>query len=150
MQIYGETTSASEGEEEKEKEEKADVLLEREVTTELGDQERSSAEALKYIGGYIARKLGNKIRGLTSEPREGCSWIDLKDRGGLLTYPSANLVQSLEDYERIFKDFHGEEVNRGTDPIGVTVERILKRNTSWPKEVVQLFVKIRFFIELKF
>ena len=52
----------------------------------LGElQKKSANEAVSYIAGYIAKKLWNKVEGLTSETTTS-SWIKLK-KPGISVFP---------------------------------------------------------------
>ena len=114
----------------------------------LGElQKKSANEAVSYIAGYIAKKLWNKVEGLTSETTTS-SWIKLKNRGSLF-FPSKELVESIHHYEAVFARLHGEDICRQPDPMGRTTEAILKIDQTWPKPVVDLFVKIRFFQRIR-
>ena len=106
-------------------------------------QKKSANETVSYIAGYIAKKLCNKVEGLISETTTS-SWIKLKNRGSLF-FPSKELVESIHHYEEVFVRLHGENICRQPDPMGRTTEAILKIDKTWPKLVVDLFVKICFF-----
>ena len=110
-------------------------------------QKKSANEAVSYIGGYMTKKLCNKVEGLISETTTS-SWIKLKNRGSLF-FPSKELVESIHHYEEVFVRLHGENICRQPDPMGRTTEAILKIDKTWPKLVVDLFVKIRFFQRVK-
>ena len=128
------------------------ILLEDQVEVQILDQlgqlqKKSANEAVSYIAGYIAKKLCNKIEGLISETTTS-SWINLKNRGSLY-FPSKELVKSIHHYEEVFVRLHGENICRQPDPMGRTTDAILKIDQTWPKLVVDLFVKIRFFQRLR-
>ena len=110
-------------------------------------QKKSANEAVSYIAGYIAKKLCNKVEGLISETTTS-RWIKLKNRVSLF-FPSKELVESIHHYEEGFVRLHGENICRQPDPMGRTTEAILKIDKTWPKLVVDLFVKIRVFQRIK-
>ena len=110
-------------------------------------QKKSANEAVSYIAGYIAKKLCNKVEGLISETTTS-SWIKLKNRGSLF-FPSKELVESIHPYDEVFVRLHGENICRQPYPMGRTTEAILKIDKTWPKLVVDLFVKLRFFQRTK-
>jgi len=58
-------------------------------------------------------------------------------------------VKSIHHYEEVFVRLHGENICRQPDPMGRTTDAILKIDQTWPKLVVDLFVKIRFFQRLR-
>ena len=104
-----------------------------------------------YVGrGYIAKKLNTKVPGLVRgrEDKTNCDWIDLKSRGSLV-YPSTDLLEEVEKYEKIFPKIHGDALYRGRDPIEKTISAIAAISNRWPREVIKLFVNIRFFSKLK-
>ena len=58
-------------------------------------------------------------------------------------------MESIHHYEAVFAGLHGEDIYRQPDPMGRTTEAILKIDQTWPKSVVDLFVKIRFFQRIR-
>ena len=64
-------------------------------------------------------------------------------------YPSKDLLEEVEKYEKIFQKIHGESLDRGQDPIEKTISTFTAINKRWPREVVKLFVNVRFFSRLK-
>ena len=64
-------------------------------------------------------------------------------------YPSKDLLEEVEKYEKIFQKIHGESLDRGHDPIEKTISTITAINKRWTREVVKLFVNVRFFSKLK-
>ena len=50
------------------------------------------------------QKLHTKVPGLVrvGEEKTNCDWIDLKSRGALF-YPSKDLLEEVEKYEKIFQ-----------------------------------------------
>jgi len=122
--------------------------VEVQTLDQLGQlQKKSANEAVSYIAWYIAKKFCNKVEGLISETTTS-SWIKLKNRGSLFL-PSKELVDSIHHYEEVFVRLHGENICRQPDPMGRTTEAILKIDKTWPKLVVDLFVKIRFFQRIR-
>ena len=96
------------------------------------------------------QKLHTKVPGLVrvGEEKTNCDWKDLKSRGSLI-YPSKDLLEEVEKYEKIFQKIHGESLDRGHAPIEKTISTITVINQRWPREVVKLFVNVRFFSKLK-
>lgn len=119
-----------------------------ELSEEELTKEKSSKEALTYISGYLAKKLNKKYPEMLKMNAEGCDWIKIKSRGSL-AYPSEDLVKSVNIYEEVFRTVHGNDLCREGDPIGKTIEEISRVDKRWPKEVIKLFVKLRFFHRLK-
>ena len=68
--------------------------------------------------GLLPKKLHTKVPDLfrVGEEKTNCDWIDLKSRGSLF-YPSKDLLEKVEKYEKIFQKIHGESLDRGHDPI---------------------------------
>ena len=64
-------------------------------------------------------------------------------------YPSKDVLEEVEKYEKIFQKIHGESLDRGHAPIEKTISTITAINQRWPREVVKLFVNLRFFSKLK-
>ena len=59
-------------------------------------------------------------------------------------YPSKDVLEEVEKYEKIFQKIHGESLDRGHAPIEKTISTITAINQRWPREVVKLFVNLRF------
>ena len=49
----------------------------------------------------------------------------------------------------MFNQFHGDQIYRGHRQIEKTVQAILEQVSSFPAEVVKLFVNVRFFRRIK-
>jgi len=83
--------------------------------------------ALIYVCGFIAKKLHTKVPGLVrvGEEKTNCDWIDFKSRGSLF-YPSKNLLEEVEKYEKIFQKIHGESLYSGHDPIEKIFQLLLQ------------------------
>ena len=58
-------------------------------------------------------------------------------------------MEEVEKYEKIFQKIHGESLDRGRDPIEKTISAIAAISNRWPREVIKLFVNVRFFSRLK-
>jgi len=58
-------------------------------------------------------------------------------------------LEEVEKYEKIFQKIHGESLDRGRDPIEKTISAIAAISNRWPREVIKLFVHVRFFSRLK-
>ena len=54
-------------------------------------------------------------------------------------------MEEVEKYEKIFQKIHGESLDRGRDPIGKTISAIAAISNRWRREVIKLFVNVRFF-----
>ena len=91
-----------------------------------------------YVG-LLPNKLNTKVPGLVRgcEEKTNCDLIDLKSRGSLF-YPSKDLLEEVEKYEKIFQKIHGESLDRGQDPIEKTISNFTAINKRWPREVVML------------
>ena len=59
-------------------------------------------------------------------------------------YPSTDLLEEVEKYEKIFQKIH-VSADIGHDP----TEKTISTNKRWPREVVNIFVNVRFFSKLK-
>ena len=82
--------------------------------------------ALIYVCGFIAKKkLHSIVPGLVrvGEEKTNCDRIDLKSRESLF-YPSKDLLEEVEKYEKIFQKIHGESLDRGHDPTEKTISTI--------------------------
>ncbi len=101
-------------------------------------RKKSANEAVNNIAEYIAKKLCNKVEGLTSKTTAG-NWIKLKNRESL-SFPSKELVESIHRYEEVFVRLHGENMCRQPDPMGRAKKAILKIDRTWQKLVVDLFL----------
>jgi len=75
---------------------------------------------------FIAKKkLHSIVPGLVrvGEEKTNCDRIDLKSRESLF-YPSKDLLEEVEKYEKIFQKIHGESLDRGHDPTEKTISTI--------------------------
>ena len=64
--------------------------------------------------------------------------------------PSEELNEKVQQFETIFKVFHGKELNMTHDPVKKLTDIILKKYPNTPRDVVSLFSKTRMFIRLKY
>ena len=64
-------------------------------------------------------------------------------------YPSKDLLEEVEKYEKIFQKIHGESLDEDMIPSKKTIAIFSAINQKWPREVVKLFVNVRFFSKLK-
>ena len=62
--------------------------------------------------------------------------------------PNDALMSEIQDMEKGLRVFHGEKINMERQPIARLVDIILEKS-SMPKEVVEFFVKVRFFRRIK-
>ena len=114
-----------------------------------------SAEALKYIAGYVAHKMRKKYPGqidlsLPTLPAQG-TWIEAKSRGKLVS-PTRNLWDITVKYSRLFDQFHGKTIYMGPLPIE-TLHNLIIQEYGLVEEVdvyaANVFVKVRFFHRIK-
>ena len=101
-------------------------------------------EALKYVVGYIGRKLGYRQ---SSTPNPS-SWVSIKGKGYMFE-PSRDLINICKGCNVIFNQFHGMELNFCVNPLKKVEELILDKNPTYPPRVVKLFCKIKFFHRIK-
>jgi len=106
-----------------------------------------SIHTLQYIAGRISKKLSTEFPELKGSRNESCTWINLKNSGGL-DYPSNSFMEDVKKMEIEFRLFHGEKINMSPNPIENLCTLIMKRSTL-PERVILYFVKIRFFHRLK-
>ena len=106
-----------------------------------------SIHTLQYIAGRISKKLSTEFPELKGSRNESCTWINLKNSGGL-DYPSNSFMEDVKKMEIEFRLFHGEKINMSPNPIENLSTLIMKKSTL-PERVILYFVKIRFFHRLK-
>ena len=130
-----------------------EILVEAEITPSTSTRsislqlDQHCMDVLEYIGGRVVQKFSKKYSELEGEPDSKFKWISLKNCGGL-KYPSDSLMRGIQEMEKSFRLFHGEKIDLQRKPIERLVDIILEK-TSFAKEVVQFFVKIRFFHRIK-
>ena len=112
------------------------------------DDDDSTSEVLHYISGFIANKLKSKHPQLVTQESSTKRWIDLKSRGHIV-YPSSDLFHLVTILEKEFCIFHGKTVDMNKDPIGRLVAQMSQNHPHVPKDIISLFVKIRFFHRIK-
>ena len=64
---------------------------------------------------------------------------------GKLFEPSNDLVDICEVCENRFEEMHGSGVSLGDNPLGEIIRSIMSEFPSFPKPVVTLFCKTKFF-----
>ena len=64
--------------------------------------------------------------------------------------PSSEFTEAAQVFENCFKKFHGETVNMTSKPIEKLTNFIVRRFPTYPKDVLKLFSKTRFFIRMKY
>ena len=104
-------------------------------------------DILEYIGGRIVQKYSKKYPELEGKPDAKFKWITLKDTGGL-SYPSDSLMCEIQEMEKSFRVFHGEKIDMKREPIARLVDIILEKS-ALQREVIEFFVKVRFFRRIK-
>ena len=57
--------------------------------------------------------------------------------------------KKLRNKIKYLKKIHGESLDRGRDPIEKTISAIAAISNRWPREVIKIFVNVRFFSRLK-
>ena len=55
----------------------------------------------------------------------------------------------MRNKRQYFKKKHGESLDKGRDLIEKTISAIAAISNRWPREVIKLFVNVRFFSRLK-
>ena len=65
--------------------------------------------------------------------------------------PTEELLKKVEQFDSIFRTFHGKELNTEVrDPVKTVTDLIVKKFPDTPREVINLFSKTRLFIRLKY
>ena len=100
----------------------------------------SNIQARNYVIGFVGKKLNLQPK---KNPVPG-SWINLKGKGKLFE-PSDDLVEICEVCESRFEELHGSGVSLTNNPLGGIIKSILEEFPSFPKAIVTLFCKTKFF-----
>ena len=119
-------------------------------------QDICTFEGLRYIAGYLLHKAQKKFPSLdmASIQKEGQQegWIELKS-GSSLKIPSSSFLEKILSYEKMFIEFHGDEIDFEPKPMERLVMKILGKEGSevsiQSKYIIELFVKVRFFQRIK-
>ena len=112
-------------------------------------------EGQKYIAGYLAAAFhvkypdfGEKTCDKSIFEPNNSPWIYALSRGGL-TVPSAELVNKVNEFDKIFDSIHGSDICRKPNVIKRLTEAISTHFPAFPHEVIQKFSKTRTFIRIK-
>jgi len=110
----------------------------------------STNEVLHYISGFIANKLKSVHPNLVDYSQQISSkkWIKLKCRGNLVI-PSRELFLTVTLLEKEFCTFHGKTIDMAREPIERLSKSMRLKNPSIPTDIINLFVKIRFFQRIR-
>ena len=118
-------------------------------------QELCSFEALRYIAGYLLYKAQKKFpshdMALFEDEKHKDGWIELKSKGSLMI-PSSLFLKKIQSYEKMFIEFHGEEIDFKPKPMERLIMRILEKEGEVNKQLkylIEIFVKVRFFQRIK-
>jgi hypothetical protein len=111
-----------------------------------------TAEALKYVAGYVAFKLKGQYPDLgvvsskviNEQTVCSSSWINALSRGGL-RQPSAAWFQSIQNLEKEFNRHHGTDLSKESGVIKKLVDK-LAVSPSVPQTAIACFIKTRTFI----
>ena len=114
-----------------------------------------SDQGFKYVVGYLARSFQNQYPQFGEKTCEtpifeevDSPWIYALSRGGL-TAPSREFIQTIQNFEEIFKSTHGETLCKKGKLIGSMVEKITKAFPDFPPEVIKKYVRTRTFIRIR-
>ena len=115
-------------------------------------------EGLKYVAGYLAHTFRMKYPALGAKSSE-CSqnhfeivsapWIRALSRGGLMV-PTAHFYEKICQFEKMFSEFHGENICREKKVVATLALKICHSHQEIPEDVIKKFVKTRTFIRIKF
>jgi len=110
----------------------------------------STNEFLHYISGFIANKLRSVHPNLVDSSQQMSSkkWIKLKCRGNLVI-PSRELFLTVTLLEKEFCTFHGKTIDMEREPIERLAKSMRSKNPFVPTDIINLFVKIRFFQRIR-
>jgi len=110
----------------------------------------STNEVLHYISGFIANKLKSVHPNLVDYSQQISSkkWIKLKCRGNLVI-PSRELFLTVTLLEKEYCTFHGKTIDMAREPIERLSKSMRLKNPSIPTDIINLFVKIRFFQRIR-
>ena len=103
-------------------------------------KQMSNSQARNYVIGFVGKKLGLQPK---KNPNPD-SWIKIKGKGRLFE-PSDDLVEICEVCENRFEEINGSGVSLGDNPLGGIIKSIMSEFPSFPKPVVTLFCKTKFF-----
>ena len=113
----------------------------------------SSAEAQKYLAGFIAHKLKEKHPELsaegTMEEEVDCPWIDVLSRGGLRK-PSPSWLEQFLRFEGEFHNVHGMSISRKSQVIKKMESHLHAKFPDVPADIIALYAKTRTHIRIKY
>jgi len=75
-------------------------------------------------------------------------WIATLSRGGL-TVPSEQFLRTVQTFELVFKEIHGDGLNTQYKVMETNIQIISSRFPTVPVEVVKKYVRTRTFIRIK-
>ena len=115
-----------------------------------------STEGLKYIAGYLAHKFRLKYPDLGTRTDDSSSfqnhseskWITALSRGGLML-PSSKFLSKMIQFEKVFKEVHGNGLNTQYKVMQTTIDHIMQSFPDFPIEIVKKYVRTRTFIRIK-
>ena len=130
--------------------------LPSELVDSSDDDFDCSKEGLKYIAGYLAHKFRIKYPDLGTRTDAAASfknhseskWITALSRGGLML-PSHEFLSKMIQFEKIFKEVHGNGLNTQYKVMQTTIEHILQSFPDFPLEIIKKYVRTRTFIRIK-
>ena len=120
-----------------------DDELEGDVT-----EDENTKDILQYIGGYIARKIGNEELFREKNDDDAKSWISCRSNGNLI-FPSDDLMKVIYKCEVFFNHFHGSSI-KSTESTDNLVINIIKDYPNFDRKIIELFCKIRLHCRIRF
>ena len=121
----------------------------------LGDEETMlescmASEGLRYVGGFLVRKFpqyGHLGESVTVHDK---TWIgEISRFQSKLKTPSKYFFEKLQVMEKLFVCFHGKKTLKAGKNSIVTLSRLINKYVNLPSEVINYFVRCRFFFRMR-
>lgn len=101
----------------------------------------------------MAKRLAHKYPELGSKTFHGSQadhapWIMEISRGGL-TIPSLEFVEQCHQFEKVFNEFHGSDLDREPNVLQRLTEKLSRTFPEVPHDLLSLFGQTRTFIKIK-
>ncbi len=126
------------------------VEVEEDKTYEMSLQ--CSEEGLKYIAGYLAKKLKFNHPELSGDgilhPAASSKWIDNLSFGGL-TKPSKEFFLLIKKFEEVFEKMHGQDILHETKIIDKLHQKLRTLFPLVSDDIIRLYSRTRTHIRIK-
>ncbi|KAK3924472.1 Transposable element P transposase [Frankliniella fusca] len=120
-------------------------------------EEKMENDGVTYLAGWVAYKHKN-VTWLGKPTREGTnslgahllpSWVQQLSFGGLME-PSAEWLSAALEMEKIFKEFHKDNIFKGPQTVQKCIFKVRCQITLVPEDVIKTYILQRTRIRIKF